>query len=481
MLHTAIVWFRRDLRLADNPALLDALSRAKRVIPLYIHAPEEEEPWKPGAASEWWLHHSLASLSVALREKGSKLVIRQGSSQRALQEIAHDTKATLVCWNRQYEPAVRSRDETVEKALFSAGIEVSTHPGSLLREPGTVLKDDGEIYRVFTPFYRRYLLTGPEAAPVTSPVELPPLPQGVHSIPLEDLHLVSPLNWHSAFGEYWQPGEEGAKIRLQNFIDSGAISKYGDQRDLPYEKGVSELSPYLHFGEVSARQIWHDAQNATRSFGDPTAISEMAESYLRQLIWREFAHHLLYHLPHTPEQPFDDRFSSFGWERNPDLFSAWTRGQTGIPLVDAGMRQLWQIGWMHNRIRMLVASVLTKNGLVHWLEGARWFWDTLLDADLANNTMGWQWVAGCGVDAAPYFRVFSPARQGERFDAEGKYVRIWVPELAELPNRYIHEPWRAPASVLEQAKVTLGNDYPFPVLDLASGREEALRRFQKLR
>ena len=299
---------------------------------------------------------------------------------------------------------------------------------------------------------------------------------------MEDLDLMPGIPWYREFGDLWQPGEAGAMARLGDFLGRSAVFAYGQERDLPGQDGVSGLSAHLHFGEITARRVWHDVLGAA---GGPEGagehgVPEQVRPFLRQLAWRDFAHHILYHEPETTEAPFDRRYKSFVWDENPELLLAWQQGRTGIPLVDAGMRQLWRTGWMHNRVRMLAASVLTKNGLVHWLDGARWFWDTLVDADLANNTMGWQWTAGCGVDAAPYFRVFSPARQGERFDSRGEYVRTWVPELGAMPSRNIHEPWRAPESVLRQAGVVLGEDYPHPVVNLAEGRAEALRRFRAL-
>ena len=482
MTTTAIVWLRRDLRIDDNPALNHALVESERVIPLYIHAPEEEAPWQPGAASRWWLHHSLGALAAALQRCGSGLVIRRGGSGAVLREVARESGAGLVCWNRLYDPWAGPRDEGIGKTLAGAGIHVKVHHGSLLREPWDNVKDDGSMYRVFTPFWRRYLLTGPEEVPEPGPAELPPLPRGLGSLSVEDLDLVSRIPWHRAFGDYWQPGEAGAMARLGDFLGRSAVFEYGQERDLPGQDGVSGLSAHLHFGEMTARRVWHAVLRAADGPGGAGehGVPEQVRPFLRQLAWRDFAHHILHHEPRTAEDPFDRRYRSFAWDENPELLLAWQRGRTGIPLVDAGMRQLWRTGWMHNRVRMLAASVLTKNGLVHWLDGARWFWDTLVDADLANNTMGWQWTAGCGVDAAPYFRVFSPARQGERFDPRGDYVRTWVPELAAMPSRHIHEPWRAPEAVLRQAGVVLDEDYPRPVLNLADGRAEALRRFRAL-
>ena len=478
----AIVWLRRDLRIADNPALHHARARAERVIPLYIHAPDEEAPWQPGAASRWWLHHSLMALDTSLRELESGLVIRRGDSHRVLRELALETGAGLVCWNRLYEPASRNRDAHVQRALSDAGLQTCELRSSLLREPEEVLKDDGMPYRVYTPFSRRYLQEGLPKQPKDEPKELPPLPRDLPSLRVEDLELLSAIPWHSRFRDLWRPGESGAMAKLHHFLDQAKWAEYGQKRDLPGHDGISGLSPHLHFGEISAGQIWQAVEHAVNNFKGVSRreAAQKAWSFQRQLIWRDFAHHILYFHTQTPTEPFNCRYRPFGWEENPDLLTAWQKGETGIPLVDAGMRQLRHTGWMHNRLRMVVATVLCKHGLVHWLEGARWFWDTLVDADLANNTMGWQWTAGCGVDAAPYFRILNPVRQGKRFDPQGEYVRAWIPELASLPDRHIHEPWRAPSSVLQQAGVQLDINYPRPVVNLAEGRARALERFRAL-
>ena len=483
MSSTAIIWLRRDLRTADNPALNAALVKADRIVPVYIHAPEEEAPWQPGAASRWWLHQSLDSLARSLRDLGSRLVIRRGDSEAVLDRLVRETGADKVYWNRLYDPAVVARDGRIEDHLRGLGVSVVSCNGSLLREPWEVSRGDGGMYRVYTPFSRFYFRSGPEATAVEAPDSLPPLLDTIDSEPLDELGLLPRNAWYRAFEKYWQPGEAGAMIRLNDFIDRGSLVEYPAGRDLPGRDGVSGLSPHLHYGEISPRQIWHAVSHAASEAEDrgEAGAREKSLAFQRQLIWRDFAHHVLFHLPHTANQPFDDRFRDFPWEDNPELLDAWCQGNTGIPLVDAGMRQLWHTGWMHNRLRMLVASVLTKNGLVHWLEGAKWFWDTLLDADLANNSMGWQWTAGCGVDAAPYFRIFSPARQGERFDPTGDFVRTWVPELARVPAKYIHQPWLAPPSVLKQAGVFPGDNYPKPALDLAESRQEALRRFKAMR
>lgn len=482
MSDTAIVWLRRDLRIEDNPALHCALDNADRVIPVYIHAPDEETPWQAGAASNWWLHESLTALEKALGERGSRLVVRRGGSLQVLCDLVGETGAGLVCWSRLYDPVTIPRDREIKSTLRDQGIECRSLGGALLREPWEMLKDDDTMYRVYTPFSKRYFADVDIACPVSIPDRLPTVPRQLASDRVSDLGLLPEITWYRSFADYWQPGESGAMLRLNDFIDREAVFDYGEGRNLPAQDGVSGLSPHLHFGEISARQAWHairHAADAARDDGLQDA-ADRARAYLRQLVWRDFAHHILYHLPETAEEPFNQRFRGFSWEHDATLLEAWQRGETGIPLVDAGMRQLWHTGWMHNRLRMLVASVLTKNGLIHWLEGARWFWDTLVDADLANNSMGWQWTAGCGVDAAPYFRIFAPARQGERFDPDGDYVRTWVPELKDLPAKHIHEPWKAPAAVLRDAGVRLDENYPAPVIDLRKSREEALRRFKAL-
>ncbi len=481
MSSTAIVWLRRDFRLSDNSALKHASNVAQRIIPLYIHALDEEAPWQIGGASRWWLQKSLARMDAELRKAGSRLIIRRGSSCQILQDVARREGVELIFWNRLYEPSTAALEKRIESIFAGLPTKLQSCRGSLLREPWEIKKNDGGMYRVFTPYSRNYLhrvAEEPEDKPVKS---LPPVPKHIESLSVGELGLAPAMAWHQPLDGIWRPGEIGAQAALNEFIEQSAVDTYQTRRDIPSVDGVSMLSAHLHFGEISSRQAWNAVLRARPAkTTNPHDDRQNGQAYLRQLVWRDFAHHVLHHLPHTPQQPFNDRFRNFQWEENPKLLKAWKRGQTGIPLVDAGMRQLWHIGWMHNRVRMVAASMLAKNGLVDWLEGARWFWDTLVDADLANNTMGWQWVAGCGVDAAPYFRIFSPARQGERFDPNGDYVRRWVPELALMPAKHIHEPWRAPDSVLSQAGIRLGRDYPRPIIDLNRGRLEALRRFNAL-
>ncbi|GAB4362038.1 MAG: deoxyribodipyrimidine photo-lyase [Methylohalobius crimeensis] len=472
---TALVWFRRDLRLADNPALHAALADYRTVLPIYIHAPEEEAPWAPGSASRWWLHESLEALDASLRQKGSRLILRRGPSRRTLPALCRETGAKTVFWNRLIEPAARKRDRTVETALREAGIAVEEKESALLYPPETTAKEDGTPYRVFTPFWKNCLNSGLPASARPAPNRLPPIPDGISSLSLEALKLLPKTPWYASIAACWQPGEAGAGNALAAFVDH-ALPDYSKGRDRPDLALTSRLSPHLHFGEISPQRVAAEAQAAT-----PPG-SGAAEAFLRELGWREFSHALLCHFPALPDTPLDARFERFPWANDhADRFEAWRRGQTGIPLVDAGMRQLWRTGWMHNRVRMVVASFLVKNLLIPWQEGARWFWDTLVDADLANNSQNWQWVAGCGADAAPYFRIFNPVLQGRKCDPWGNYVRRWVPELAKLPAPSIHAPWETKETALKSAGIRLGDDYPLPIVDLKASRKQALDAFAHIR
>ncbi|MDS4042194.1 MAG: deoxyribodipyrimidine photo-lyase [Candidatus Competibacter sp.] len=474
---TALVWFRRDLRLIDNPALHHAASEHERVVPVYIHAPQEEAPWEPGAASRWWLHHSLVALDAALRRRNSRLVLRQGNSLSALRELLRETGATAVYWNRLYEPAIMARDRVVKAALRADGIVAESHLATLLIEPWTLLKADETPYQVFTPFWKACLGKLPPAAPLPAPALLDPK-RWPDSPPLDALDLLPRIRWDEGLAAAWQPGEAGALARLDRFCEA-VLAGYARWRDWPGRDGVSRLSPHLHFGEIGPRQIWAAITNATG--GDPLG-DKCAATFLREIGWREFAHYVLYHWPHTPEQPLQERFAAYPWRDDyGNLLRAWQRGQTGYPMVDAGMRQLWRTGWMHNRVRMLVASFLIKNCRIPWQEGARWFWDTLVDADLAGNTLGWQWTAGCGTDAAPYFRIFNPIRQSELFDPDGAYIRRWAPELAGLAAPAIHQPWTLSPAEQQATGFTPGLDYPNPVVDFAASRAEALAGFERIR
>jgi len=475
-----IVWFRRDLRLADNPALAAALATGGVVIPVYVHAPDEEGPWRPGAASDAWLHRSLAALDASLRRLGSRLVVRQGPTLDALRTLAAETGAAHIHWNRLYEPALVARDQVIKAALREQGLAAESFNAALLHEPWAVTRGDGGPYRVFTPFWKACQRAGIDPPPMAEPDRLPPVPVGVASRSIDALGLAPRIGWDRGFWDTWQPGEDGAQAMLESFL-ADALAHYDEDRNRPDRVGTSRLSPHLHFGEIGPRQVVAAARYHTAEHTAAGLVTN-AESFVREVGWREFAHHLLWQFPHTTDAPLDDRFARFPWlEDYGEVLERWRHGRTGIPIVDAGLRELWQTGWMHNRVRMIVASLLTKNLLIPWQEGARWFWDTLVDADLANNTLGWQWTAGCGADAAPYFRIFNPVLQGQRFDPHGAYVSRWVPELSGLPPAHVHSPWSAPAGVLAAAGVSLGRDYPAPIVDLHASRTRALQRFERIK
>lgn len=444
------------------------------MVPVFVFAPAEEQGWASGAASLWWLHHSLVALDRALRKAGSRLVVQRGSSLSTLRRLARQTGATLVCWNKLYEPAALKRDADVAAALHEDGVSVEQSNGALLFEPGSILNGQQLPYRVFTPFWRaieKQLSTLP--VPRRAPRKLSRVPARTSHIDIDALKLLPEIPWDQGMTAVWSPGEAGALKQLKHF--GKHVASYPIGRDRPDHEQTSRLSPHLHFGELGPRQI----VAMLRHSGLAAAQAGGTDSYLRQIGWREFAHHLLFHFPATTDAPLDPRFARHKWRRSRANLRAWQRGLTGIPLVDAGMRELWRTGWMHNRVRMIAASLLTKNMQIHWLTGARWFWDTLVDADLANNTLGWQWVAGCGADAAPYYRIFNPVLQAKRFDPTRAYIRQWVPELARLPDRWIHQPWTAPESILQQAGVELGSTYPRPVVDLGDSRRRALQAYSK--
>jgi deoxyribodipyrimidine photo-lyase len=481
-MNTSLLWFRQDLRLHDNPALQAALQTGDTVIPVYIWESASHD-WSPGGASKWWLHHSLSALQQSLRERGSDLLILTGNSQQVLLQLCNKTSARQVFWNRCYEPHAIERDRKIKKSLQDKSVTAHSYNGSLLVEPWNAVKKDGTPYRVFTPFWKAMQKNGVNLFSFSPPEQFPALPDKLSydkNTNIEKLKLLPAIRWDTGLTESWRPGESAARDYLDNFLDD-AILHYPQARDIPADRGTSRLSPYLHFGEISPWAIWRNIQAWSAASTSAGSI-KAAESYLRQLGWRDFAFQLLYHFPHTDSQPLDTRFKAFPWKKqyNKEL-QRWKKGATGIPIVDAGMRELWHTGWMHNRVRMIVASLLTKNLLVPWQAGAKWFWDTLVDADLANNTMGWQWTAGSGADAAPFFRIFNPVRQGERFDPSGDYVRKWVPELETLADKWIHQPWEAPEQILEQAQIQLGTTYPEPIVDLSESRQRALAIWNDLK
>ena len=471
-----IVWFRQDLRLQDNPALAAAVARGGPIVPVYILDDAGEGRWPAGGAARWWLHHSLAALDAALRERGSCLVLARGESGPVLRALISATGADAVHWNRRYEPAVIARDQALKAGL---GVEARSFNAALLFEPHAVQNKAGTPFKVFTPFWR-HCLTLPVGEPVRLSLRTLPAPvRWPQSIPLADLGLLPATGWDAGFATAWEPGEAGAQRRLKKFMAAG-LGGYADRRDRPGVDGTSALSPCLHFGELGPRQVWA-AVKASAGGSGVFPPSRGAQVFLAEVGWREFAHHLLFHFPHTAEQPLREEFAAFPWRRDAAHLRAWQRGRTGYPVVDAGMRQLWATGWMHNRVRMITASFLVKHLRLPWQAGADWFWDTLVDADLAGNTLGWQWTAGCGADAAPYFRIFNPTLQGEKFDPDGDYVRRWLPELARVPAGFIHRPWEAPPEVLASAGVCLGRDYPQPVVNHGEARKAALAALKTIR
>ena len=469
---TAVVWFRRDLRLEDNPALDAALRAHERVVCTYIHAPQEQAPWQPGAASNWWLHQSLAALDATLRERGARLHLRCGATGTELDALLQATGAQAVYWNRLYEPASFARDAHIEKDLRRRGIEVHAFNANLLAEPWQVATQQGGPYRVFTPFWRSVRTRLELRPPLAAPARVRGV-DGADGVALEQLALLPRIRWDGEFHGHWRPGESGAADLLAGFVED-ALCEYPGGRDRPDRAFTSRLSAHLHFGEIGPRRIAWELLGPARA--QCTARwHAAAEAYVRELGWREFSYHLLHHFPRTPQQNLNAQFDAFPWAaEDRAALRRWQRGRTGVPIVDAGMRQLWSTGWMHNRVRMIVASFLTKNLRQHWRHGARWFWDTLVDADLANNTQGWQWSAGSGADAAPYFRIFNPVSQGERFDPEGEYVRRWVPELAGVRGSLVHQPWR-------DAELLRASGYTAPIVDLRASREAALQAYRSMR
>ncbi|MBX9689777.1 MAG: DNA photolyase family protein [Candidatus Obscuribacterales bacterium] len=484
-----LLWFRRDLRLDDNAALNAALAADRKVIPVFIWSPEEESPWQPGAAGNVWLHHSLIVLTEALRQKGSDLLIKAGDSTKVLLDLCRKHSATAVHANSVYEPFWIERDRSLEKTLSQQGIEYKLFAGALLFDPFAIRSSQDKPFQVFTPYWKNCLLKDPSPGkPLPEPERMPAF-RAESGDSLASLSLLPEIHWHKGILETWTPGLVEAALKLEKFLDS-VVCNYANSRDLPFTEGTSRLSPYLHFGEISPRRVFSAVQENLQRTNplakDAPRINGMkavnsGEVYLRELGWREFAHHVLCNFPKTDSEALRDDYSRFPWRSAPEHLEAWQKGQTGYPMVDAGMRELWHTGWMHNRVRMIVASFLVKHLLLPWQDGSRWFWDTLVDADLPNNSLGWQWSAGCGADAAPYFRIFNPVLQGEKFDPQGKYVRRWVPEISKLPDDYIHKPWAAPSLLLQSARVELGKTYPAPIVEHAMARQRALSALSQLR
>jgi deoxyribodipyrimidine photo-lyase len=477
----AIVLFRDDLRLADNPALAAAMASDAPVLPVYVF--EQGAGQRPlGGAVRWWLHHSLARLGEALARLGVPLLILRGETEAILDTLVSATGASNLFWNRRYGLAERSIDASLKASLNARGISARSFNGHLLREPWEVQSKAGTHLRVFTPFYRAATALGEPHAPLPAPKAISGWTgdrAALGALDLADLDLLpTQPDWSGGLQAEWQPGEAGARKRLDAFLE-GAIDGYGEGRNRPDKHSTSKLSPHLRFGEISVRQIWHAATASFRA-GRTRASSADQETFIKELFWREFSYHLLYHHPDLPVANHQVKFDAFPWRDDAPGLTAWQHGRTGYPIVDAGMRELWQTGWMHNRVRMIVGSFLVKHLLIDWRQGEHWFWDTLVDADPASNAASWQWIAGSGADAAPYFRIFNPISQGEKFDSEALYVRKYVPELAGLPNKVIHRPWDASPMELHGAGVKLGATYPVAVVDHDQARVRALAAFKSI-
>ena len=461
---TALVWFRQDLRLRDNPALIRAASEGYSIIPVFILDDINAGAWKHGGASRWWLHQSLTVLNKSL---SGKMIFAKGDARIVISDLIQKTDAKAVFWNRCYEPWRIARDKKIKDALQDAGVEAESFNANMLWEPWQVLKDDKTPYKVFTPYYRRGCLSKPEpAAPAPAPKDIR-FADVKAGVALDDLGLMPRIKWYAEMAKEWMPGEAGAQKRLKVFTEDG-LRGYKEGRNYPDRAKISRLSPHLHFGEISPREAWH----TVRAAGFSQRLESDMDCFCSEMGWREFSTYLLYHFSQLPTQPLQKKFTAFEWDTDDEALRRWQQGQTGVPIVDAGMRQLWRTGYMHNRVRMIVASYLVKNLRLHWHHGQEWFWDCLLDADLANNAASWQWVAGCGADAAPYFRIFNPVTQGEKFDPDGKYVQEFVPELRDMPLKYIHRPWDSPNPP---------TDYPEPMVDLKKSREDALEAFANIK
>lgn len=461
-----IHWFRQDLRLSDNPAFTAAANH-NRILPIYILDNENAGEYEMGGASKWWLHHSLSSLSKSLN---GNLSLYKGNPQNIIDGIMTRFEVEAVYWNRCYEPWRINRDTQIKEHLKKMGVDVYTSNSSLLWEPWNITKKDGTPYRVFTPFYRKGCLQAEQPRePLSIPKGVDYICDDVEQLGINDLNLLPKIGWDNTLASHWNIGEKGAKERLGIFINEG-LAYYSDGRNVPSKPYVSRLSPHVHFGEVSPNQLWY----ALQSIADNKDI----DVFCSELGWREFSYSQLYYNPDLPVKNLQSKFDDFLWVENEEYLCAWQKGQTGIPMVDAGMRELWQTGYMHNRVRMIVGSFLVKNLRLHWRHGERWFWDTLVDADLASNSASWQWIAGCGFDASPYFRIFNPVIQGQKFDPDGDYVRKYIPEIARLPNKNIFSPWEASAATLKSAGIELGQTYPRPIVDLRASRQGALDAFK---
>lgn len=467
---STLVWFRCDLRVADNPALQAAIETGQPILPVFIFDPEADEDWKPGGASQWWLHHALEQLQADLSAIGLSLSLHRGDTANIIRKLIGSNHASHVYWNRRYEPHIIKRDKELKLNLTNNGVRAKSFNAGLLFEPWTIKNKSGKPFQVFTPYWRHCASLKIPSPTVVDTSEAKATKNIPKSLDIEQLDLLPHLPWASGFSELWNPADLDVSSRIRQFLSS-PIDDYSILRDRPDHLGTSLLSPFLSFGQIGPRQIMQMAQEAGESASE--------SRYLSQIGWREFSYHLLYHFPHIPDQPLKAAYRDFPSHPDENLLGLWQEGKTGYPIVDAGMRQLWATGWMHNRVRMITASFLVKHLMQPWQSGARWFWDTLVDADLANNTQGWQWTAGCGADASPYFRVFNPITQGAKFDPKGEYTKRWIPELRDLPVKYLFSPWTAREHALQEAGIKLGVDYPEPIVSHFAGRNRALEAFAR--
>jgi deoxyribodipyrimidine photo-lyase len=468
-----IMWFRQDLRIHDNPALNHAASSGKPIVAVFIHDEISPNIRPMGAAQKWWLHHSLVSHANELKTRGCKLILKSGAATDAIAQLKTETGADAICWNRRYGDGEQSVDADIKQMFKDEGLEAKSFAGHLMHEPSLVRTGSDMPYRVYTPFWKKFCEMGPPRAPYPAPEKLKPHQGQVSSDTLEDWKfLPTKPDWSKTIAEQWTPGEPAATERAKAYM-AADLRAYDSARDLPGPDRTSKLSPHLRFGEISPYTLWHQCHDQRH-----TADAKAREVWAKELVWREFSYHLLQEWPHLRSENFNPKFDNFPWDKNEAALEAWKRGQTGYPIVDAGMRQLWKTGWMHNRVRMIVGSFLVKHLLLDWREGERWFWDTLVDGDPAANPAQWQWVAGTGADAAPYFRIFNPILQAEKFDKDGSYIKRYVPELSDLPAQFLAAPWDAPAAELKKAGIVLGETYPKPIVDHKEARERALAALQ---
>ena len=473
--NVSIYWIRQDLRLNDNPALTASVKNGS-IIPIYILDDKNPKEHKIGSSSKIWLHYSLQKLK---KQFDNKLIFSKGNPEVILTELCQSESINNIFWNRVYEPWGISRDKKIKENMKREGVEINTFNGSLLWEPWQVLKNDGTPYRVFTPYYRRGCLNANKPRrPLEKPGKIDYFEvKNFKCLTIDQLNLLPKHAWKEKIIETWNIGEKAANKRLDEFVES-ELNDYKEGRNFPSKKNVSRLSPHLHWGEISPNTVWFKVWDLNQL---GIQHQQDTDTFLSEMGWREFSNYLLYYFPELPRKNLQKKFDNFSWDNNPLFLKAWQKGQTGYPIIDAGMRELWSTGYMHNRLRMIVGSFLVKNLLLHWHEGEKWFWDCLVDANLASNSSGWQWIAGCGADAAPYFRIFNPITQGLKFDADGDYVRRFVPEISLLPNKFLFNPWEAPDDILKKANVKLGENYPKPIVDIKTSRQKALSAFAKLK